>query len=205
MATLSQRTFSVHLSDSSSSSSESRGARRVYVNADVLKQFKISAGDVLALIPTQTQKNPTSVSICSDSDSRNLANEQVVRNWRGMAFDRPSLTKYVLPLSLDIFISVLFIVVVQLSSSHFLTADLDEGSQITIESISHPSSSSRIPKLHEFGHAKTISLREITDPTSSTPPKDANKVGPKVKDWLTLYIRESLSTSLLLPPSHSTH
>lgn len=57
MASLSQRTFSVHLSDTSSSSS--RGARRVYVNADVLKQSKISAGEVLALIPVQT--GPTSV------------------------------------------------------------------------------------------------------------------------------------------------
>ncbi|TFK48824.1 AAA-domain-containing protein [Heliocybe sulcata] len=58
MASISSRTFTVSLSELSDSP---RGARRIYIHADILKATKISAGDALALSATAGEKSAFAV------------------------------------------------------------------------------------------------------------------------------------------------
>ena len=54
MATLASKTFTVDISDATEPIS--RTSRRIIINADILKQTKVYAGDVIAITSSQSPK-----------------------------------------------------------------------------------------------------------------------------------------------------
>jgi hypothetical protein len=86
------------------------------------------------------------------------------------------------------------LVVVELAATLFLTADISEGSKVVIHPLSSPSTVQRptwLPSLQAACHADIVRLREVD---INGAPIITLKASEKVKqrDWLTLFVRESL-------------
>ncbi|KAH9954933.1 AAA family ATPase [Russula dissimulans] len=169
MADIPSHTFIIAAADQDNV--KGRAIRRIFLSTDAMKLEKWFAGDLVVLTAAQVGASALGMDILSKS--------------------RPFAVGTLWPSS-DLAGDV-----VQLATTHLLTAHISEGSKgviFPLSSLTPARCPTWLSSLQDPYHADTVRLREVDNNRVPVIQKASEKV--KQRDWLTLLVRESLGARL---------